>query len=366
MLLRDGKGLFTCISCSKRISNGGSVEEEEEDVETPGRKRVVKALTAQIKEIAVKASGAYKNCKPCVGSSGHKGDSVDAYSEKIHGTYRRTEGSDPISKMWGKEMEARGKGISSGERTPASRRSESMICKGENETKEWVAHVEPGVLITFVSLPEGGNELKKIRFSRDMFNKWQAQRWWTENYEKVIELYNVQRFNRQIDPLQTPQKSEDEVSNVPSVRGDPMTPPLSNERLLHHTHHPRGAEDCSSDCLDQRTMQSCQHDPNGLASTPKVSNISGARTDTSSVQVSARSSSSYETDRSGQLSVSNASDLETEWVEQDEPGVYITICELPNGIRELRRVRFSREKFGEMHARLWWEENRARIQEQYL
>lgn len=27
---------------------------------------------------------------------------------------------------------------------------------------------------------------------------------------------------------------------------------------------------------------------------------------------------------------------------------------------------YSREKFGEMHARLWWEENRARIQEQYL
>lgn len=26
----------------------------------------------------------------------------------------------------------------------------------------------------------------------------------------------------------------------------------------------------------------------------------------------------------------------------------------------------SRERFGEMHARLWWEENRARIQEQYL
>lgn len=27
---------------------------------------------------------------------------------------------------------------------------------------------------------------------------------------------------------------------------------------------------------------------------------------------------------------------------------------------------FSRERFGEMHARMWWEENRGRIQEQYL
>jgi len=41
------------------------------------------------------------------------------------------------------------------------------------------------------------------------------------------------------------------------------------------------------------------------------------------------------------VSVSNASDLEaTEWVEQDEPGVSITIREFGDGTRELRRVRF--------------------------
>lgn len=48
--------------------------------------------------------------------------------------------------------------------------------------------------------------------SREMFNKWQAQRWWAENYDKVMELYNVQRFNRQAVPLPTPPRSEDEVS----------------------------------------------------------------------------------------------------------------------------------------------------------
>lgn len=45
-----------------------------------------------------------------------------------------------------------------------------------------------------------------------MFNKWQAQRWWAENYDRVMELYNVQRFNRQAFPLPTPPRSEDEVS----------------------------------------------------------------------------------------------------------------------------------------------------------
>lgn len=39
-------------------------------------------------------------------------------------------------------------------------------------------------------------------------------------------------------------------------------------------------------------------------------------------------------------SISNASDIESEWVEQDEPGVYITIRQLADGTRELRRVRF--------------------------
>lgn len=40
------------------------------------------------------------------------------------------------------------------------------------------------------------------------------------------------------------------------------------------------------------------------------------------------------------ISVSNASDMESEWIEQDEPGVYITIRQLTDGTRELRRVRF--------------------------
>lgn len=49
---------------------------------------------------------------------------------------------------------------------------------------------------------------------------------------------------------------------------------------------------------------------------------------------SARTSSSREADQSGEIAMKN------EWIEQDEPGVYITIRTLPGGARELRRVRF--------------------------
>lgn len=97
----------------------------------------------------------------------------------------------------------------------------------------------------------------------------------------------------------------------------------------------------SSDSLDHQPIHSGQYyDSAALASTPKLSSISGAKTETSSMDGSARSSSSREADRSGELSITNASDMETEWVEQDEPGVYLTIRALPGGSRELRRVRF--------------------------
>ncbi|KAH8519965.1 hypothetical protein H0E87_001420 [Populus deltoides] len=56
---------------------------------------------------------------------------------------------------------------------------------------------------------------------------------------------------------------------------------------------------------------------------------------------------------------------EDEWVEQDEPGVYITLTSLPGGIKDLKRVRFSRKRFSEKQAEQWWAENRARVYERY-
>ncbi|XP_028209220.1 protein Brevis radix-like 4 isoform X3 [Glycine soja] len=303
--------------------------------------------------MALKASGAYKHCAPCTGPATQgrvrsNATELDADSDRFRWSYRRTgSSSSTTTRTWGKEMEARLKGISSGEGTPNSasgRRAEPVVLfVEENEPKEWVAQVEPGVLITFVSLPRGGNDLKRIRFSREMFNKWQAQRWWAENYDKVMELYNVQRFNRQAFPLPTPLRSEDESSKLESVEESPVTPPLNSERLPRNMYRPTGMGMgySSSDSFDHQSMQSRHfYDSNGMNSTPKVSTISAAKTEISSMEASIRSSSSREADRSGDFSISNASELETEWVEQDEPGVYITIRALPGGARELKRVRF--------------------------
>lgn len=126
----------------------------------------------QIKDMALKASGAYKNCKPCSRSctdnrhQNYADSDANSESASFHGSYRRTGRSNSTPKLWGKEMDSRLKALSSGEGTPASvsGRTESIVLVEEDEPKEWVAQVEPGVIITFVSLPQGGNDLKRIRF----------------------------------------------------------------------------------------------------------------------------------------------------------------------------------------------------------
>eukprot|EP01018_Ginkgo_biloba_P012841 Gb_13556 [translate_table: standard] len=343
--------MLACIACSKRLND--SLDEPEDDgsgtPRSPATKEAIKHLTAQIKDMALKFSGAYRHCKPACTSSNlyREGQrrciESDAASEG--GTPRA--GSSNSTPAW--NIFSTNKGHVLGDRlhTQSTRNGASKMdnivtdriqnasrpFSMEEEPQEWIAQVEPGVLITLVSLKEGGNDLKRIRFSREIFNKWQAQRWWTENYDKVLELYNVHRHTKhESAALPTPPRSEDEKDTKMESGGDsPVTPPLHNMNLL-----PRGF------C---RPTDTC------------------------------RTSSSRDADRSDDLqssenlSMSNSSEQEQqeqEWVEEDEPGVYITLRCLPGGSREVRRVRFSREKFSEMQARLWWEENRLRIHEQYI
>ncbi|KAI4314556.1 hypothetical protein L6164_027451 [Bauhinia variegata] len=343
--------MFTCIACTKtddREEEGGGRESG-----TPSTKETVKSLTTQIKDMALKFSGAYKQCKPCTGSSSYKKGQrpypdFDTISEGVPYPYfgGASSSSTPAwdftsSNYPGGRSDPRFAGAFGGDRTPRGRESASalscdVVLEDEDEPKEWMAQVEPGVHITFVSLSNGGNDLKRIRFSRDMFNKWQAQRWWGENYDRIMELYNVQRFNRQA--LHTPPRSESEPRDSTYTRlGSPRESPMNKDWTPRHHYRPPGFHAGSS--------------AYGMGGAKEASSMEASRTTTSSRD---------------EPSISNASEMETEWVEQDEPGVYITIRQLADGTRELRRVRFSRERFGEVPAKNWWEENRERIQAQYL
>ncbi|TVU44199.1 hypothetical protein EJB05_03634, partial [Eragrostis curvula] len=271
-----------------------------------------------------------------------------------------------------------GTGASSASSTPAW----DIPARAEGEAREWVAQVEPGVQITFVSLPGGaGNDLKRIRFSREMYDKWQAQKWWGENNERIMELYNVRRFSRQVLP--TPPRSDDgdresfySQSQVGSARESPAaTPspaPLTPDRIgwgafarppppaagggRQHSFRPLSPPPPSSSNPSERAwhqQQPQQQRHNSSKSPPPET----ARTTTSSRD---------------DVSISNASELEvTECVIQDEPGVYITVRELADGYqgaapRQVQVVLYDRERFAELNAKLWWEENKERIQTQYL
>lgn len=394
--------MLTCIACPKHLGSGSlryHEDDDDDDDGTPRTRQAIKALTSQIKDMALKASGAYRHCKPCTGSSATRGrryeesSELASGSERIHHFYRCAGAGGRFG--FGSGSTPRLRGMSSSEGTPsASGMNENgmmtaFVDEGE-DCRDWVAQVEPGILLTFFSLPLGGNELKRIRFSREMYDKWQAQRWWAENHDRVMELYNVARFNLHSISLPTPPTSEDENSKRVSAQESPETPPLRNERLPRHLHRPMNGNSSyvmgysSSDSVDYQ-RSNCHHhrhhehhnsrycyvsEPSGgLPSTPKLSSISGNKIEISSMDASVRTSSyPEEVDHSGELSasVSNISDQEREWVEEDEPGVYITIRSLYGGIKELRRIRFSRERFGETQAKLWWEENRARIHDQYL
>ncbi|GAV85821.1 BRX domain-containing protein/BRX_N domain-containing protein [Cephalotus follicularis] len=363
--------MFTCIACRKPEDDGGEEKGGTRGSGTPSTKEAVKSLTAQIKDIALKFSGPYRQCKPCTGSSSYKKGhrpypDFDAASEGVPYPYLGG-GSSSSTPAWdftgaahhpATGSDSRFTGVYGGDRESISAQSCDVVLEDDDQPKEWMAQVEPGVHITFVSLPNGGNDLKRIRFSRDMFNKWQAQRWWGENYDRIMELYNVQRFNRQA--LHTPPRSEDErdssFSRMTSARESPMAPSFNKEWTPRNYYKPAGIKgNIPSDHLDHGGNQNYNAGASAYGS-------GGPRGDPS-MEASRMTTSSRD---EPSFSISNASEVETEWVEQDEPGVYITIRLLADGTRELRRVRFSREKFGEVHAKTWWEGNRERIQAQYL
>ncbi|XP_073015606.1 protein Brevis radix-like 4 [Primulina eburnea] len=358
------------LTCMEHSSGKASTVEE------TNAKQPNKTLSSQIKDMALKASGAYRQCTPCGNQQAEQQKRNRNFSggepdkSGLRNLYRRAWSSSSGRK----ELEARLRAISIGEGTPASasgRLADTVVFVEESEPKEWVAQVEPGVLITFLSLPKGGNDLKRVQFSQEMFNKWQAHRWWTENCEKVMELYNVQRLNRQSFPLPTTPRSQDDImsSNTRACTDSHLTSSLLREQKPHTPDRPNGmVNGYLSHSLGHGYEHSRTHinDSNGVATTPQLSSSSGVKREISSIDASTRTSSFRDADRSGERALNNGNYLDTECVEQDEPGVYLTIRSLPDGRKELRRVRFSREKFHETHARLWWEENRVRINKQYL
>ncbi|CAM0144516.1 unnamed protein product [Urochloa decumbens] len=358
--------MLACIACVKEEGGGRNRDRDEGGSaagDTPTCRDPVKSLTSQLKDMVLKLSGTHRQGaqQRRGGSPPPRGRATSIYRS---GYYRPGVVQDDMAVPPATYL---GGGGTSASSTPAwdvaGRAAEG------GEAREWTAQVEPGVQITFVSVPGGGggNDLKRIRFSREMYDKWQAQKWWGDNNERIMELYNVRRFSRQVLP--TPDDGGDRESfysqvgmGMGSPAATPSPAPLTPDRISwppppaaarqrQHSFRPMSPPPPSSSNPSERAWL---RQNAAAGKSPAASEAEAARTTTSS------------RDRDD-VSISNASEMEvTEWIIQDEPGVYITVRELPDGTRELRRVRFSRERFAELNAKLWWEENKERIQAQYL
>lgn len=127
-------------------------------------------IILQLKDMAVKFSGA---CKPCTGSSSStsypppfppaaaiRSNSMSASWDFTSTAPHPTSRLD--SRFNGQLRSGGGGGLAQGVGVAA--------VVQEEDHREWVAQVETGVQITFLSLPNGGNDLKRIRFRYFLIN----------------------------------------------------------------------------------------------------------------------------------------------------------------------------------------------------
>ncbi|KAL5999330.1 hypothetical protein ACLOJK_040790 [Asimina triloba] len=172
---------------------------------------------------------------------------------------------------------------------------DAVVRASEERPMQWEVEVDEGVFVTFLSQPGGPNHIRNIRFSKEVFNTREAKTWWTQNSEKLMELYNIQRSDTR------------NLVNPPSFSHSWST--LVGRRSSAASSSMPG-HDRESDNSTNTPMLNLSSSTDGtLLSTTEVSGSS--------------------TDRGDGID---------EWEEEDEPGVSVTIRSYPNGTREIRHV----------------------------
>lgn len=118
----------------------------------------------QIKDIALKVTGAYRCKSSSIPTNNYKKGhgpypypDFDAISKGV--LYNYQTGSSNSTPAW--DFTSTGHFQTPTRTDP---RLSDVMLEDEEEAKEWTAQVEPGIQITFDSLPHGGNDLKRIRF----------------------------------------------------------------------------------------------------------------------------------------------------------------------------------------------------------
>ncbi|CAK9136370.1 unnamed protein product [Ilex paraguariensis] len=134
-------------------------------------KEAIKSLTTQLKEMAERVP------------EGHIPSSqLDAIAEQTLNDSSCTSNGSSVTSLASPKSECSDHSANAG----LSNGTKAQTRKAENVIQD-----EPGVYITLSSLPGGGNELRRVRFSRKRFTEEQAETWWAANGTKVCERHNI-------------------------------------------------------------------------------------------------------------------------------------------------------------------------------
>ncbi|XP_050375188.1 PH, RCC1 and FYVE domains-containing protein 1 [Argentina anserina] len=150
----------------KKLNEVSAVATDEAE-KSKSSKAVIKSLTAQVKQLKEMAERM---------PEGHAASCISGSSAcAITGS--------SLTNITSPQMESSGNSMD---------RLLANGTKSQSGKSERVIQDEPGVYITLCSLPGGGNELRRVRFSRRHFTEETAERWWADNGAKLCEVHNIQ------------------------------------------------------------------------------------------------------------------------------------------------------------------------------
>ncbi|XP_010242447.1 PREDICTED: uncharacterized protein LOC104586793, partial [Nelumbo nucifera] len=157
-------------STSKQLKEATALARDEAE-KCKAAKEVIKCLTIQLKDMAERVPGGFTINSESGSVAGQTSNALSLVSTENHLN-----------------------SLTSLEQGSTDIQANPYLCnrnQAQTEPTDWVVQDEPGVYITLSSLPGGGNDLKRIRFSRKHFSEKQAEKWWAENRIKIFQRHNI-------------------------------------------------------------------------------------------------------------------------------------------------------------------------------
>ncbi|KAL5206375.1 hypothetical protein ABZP36_034584 [Zizania latifolia] len=199
----------------------------------------------------------------------------------------------------------------------AEEEAAAMTNATEESSQEWVAEPEPGVLLTLAPRPDGAtNRLVRIRFREELFDAWAARSWWADNHDRIVELYSVVQ----------PDGEDDDGNEETEAAMLPATPCQSEEEEAS------GAVSRSPSTSNFASIPSSDESTGTLGA--PILGVITAPTTSGATAPATGAAEAEEADIPGQLPTAPW----TEWVEEYESGVFITVRAYPSQRLQLRHV----------------------------